>query len=54
MIHSSLKSISIDRLVTFLGLLPVLVVGSLDLNSPAQAYGVGTSATFSTHQWFWL
>jgi hypothetical protein len=50
MIYSSLKSISIDRLVTLLGLLPVLVIGSLDLNLPAQAYGVGTGAVDRAEQ----
>jgi hypothetical protein len=50
MIYSALKSISIDRLVTLLGLLPVLVIGSLDLNSPAQAYGVGTGAVDRAEQ----
>lgn len=44
MLYPSLKSTSIDRLVSLLGLLPVLVLGSLSLNSPAQAYGVGTGA----------
>jgi hypothetical protein len=50
MIYSSLKSISIDRLVTLLGLAAVLVIGSLNLNSPAQAYGVGTGSVERAEQ----
>jgi hypothetical protein len=50
MVYSALKSISIDRLVTFLGLLPVLVIGSLALHSPAQAYEVGTGAVEHAEQ----
>ncbi len=44
MLYPSRKSLSIDRLVTLLGLLPVLVLGSLNLNSPVQAHGIGTGA----------
>ncbi len=50
MLYPSLKSISIDRLFTLLGLLPVLVIGSLGIIAPAQAYGVGTGAVNRTEQ----